>query len=282
VKLFVVLHHDFPDFLAANHVKFCANIPTHCIQLINTVLTATPQQNYGKPVENAKADRLEELKTYPGLIDEAVATLTEAGLLSVLDQVFQNGPAEEAVAQIVHTITSNAPTETTFGHVAIAANAEIIGAVVLYAGHHATEQPPPASGSLSISGSEPEVAMLSLLVHELLPEARYYLIASMVNQLRFPNPHTEFFSQLLQHIFGKDMNDPEETDIRQEITRILLERLVGFWPQPWGLIYTVVEICKNERNMFFELPFIRSTPEVSNARLRLRPFPPCQIIYNRD
>ncbi|KAH8129039.1 CCR4-Not complex component, Not1-domain-containing protein [Trichoderma asperelloides] len=263
VKLFVVLHHDFPDFLAANHVRFCANIPTHCIQLINTVLTATPQQNYGKPIENLKGDRLEELKTYPGLIDEAVATLTEAGLLSVLDQVFQNGPAEEAVAQIVHTITSNAPTETTFGHVAITANAEIIGAVVLYAGHHATEQPPPASGSLSISGSEPEVAMLSLLVHELPPEARYYLIASMVNQLRFPNPHTEFFSQLLQHIFGKDMNDPEETDIRQEITRILLERLVGFWPQPWGLIYTVVEICKNERNMFFELPFIRSTPEVA-------------------
>jgi CCR4-NOT transcription complex subunit 1 len=273
VKLFVVLHHDFPDFLAANHVRFCAKIPTHCIQLINTVLTATPQQNYGKPIENNKADRLEELKTYPGLIDEAVATLMEAGLLSVLDQVFQSGPAEEAVAQVVHTITSNAPAETTFGHVAIAANAELIGAVVLYAGHHATEQPPPASGSLSISGSEPEVAMLSLLVHELPPEARYYLIASMVNQLRFPNPHTEFFSQLLQHIFGKDMNDPEETDIRQEITRILLERLVGFWPQPWGLIYTVVEICKNERNMFFELPFIRSTPEVSNAQFRLRLFP---------
>lgn len=270
VKLFVVLHHDFPDFLAANHVRFCAKIPTHCIQLINTILTATPQQNYGKPIENNKADRLEELKTYPGLIDEAVATLTEAGLLSVLDQVFQSGPAEEAVAQIGHTITSNAPTETTFGHVAIAANAELIGAVVLYAGHHATEQPPPASGSLSISGSEPEVAMLSLLVHELPPEARYYLIASMVNQLRFPNPHTEFFSQLLQHIFGKDMNDPEETDIRQEITRILLERLVGFWPQPWGLIYTVVEICKNERIMFFELPFIRSTPEVSNAQFRLQ------------
>jgi CCR4-NOT transcription complex subunit 1 len=136
----------------------------------------------------------------------------------------------------------------------------------MYAGHHATEQSPPATGSLSITGSEPEVAMLSLLVHELPSEARYYLVASMVNQLRFPNPHTEFFSQLIQHIFGKDMNDPEESDIRQEITRILLERLVGFWPQPWGLIYTVVELCKNERNMFFELPFIRSTPEVSRIR----------------
>ncbi|KAH0492834.1 hypothetical protein TgHK011_007764 [Trichoderma gracile] len=260
VKLFVIMHHDFPDFLAANHVRFCALIPTHCIQLINTVLTATPQQNYGKPVDNLKGDRVDELRTYPGLVDEAVATLTEAGLLSVLDQIFQNGPAEEAVAQIAHTITAS--TETTFGHVPVAANAQIIGAVVLYAGHHATERSPPTAGS-PISGNEPEAAMLSMLVHELAPDARYYLVSSMVNQLRFPNPHTEFFSQVIQHIFGKDMNDPEETEIRQEITRILLERLVGFWPQPWGLIYTVVELCKNEKIMFFDLPFIRSTPEVA-------------------
>jgi CCR4-NOT transcription complex subunit 1 len=85
----------------------------------------------------------------------------------------------------------------------------------------------------------------------------------MVNQLRYPNAHTDFFSQTILYIFGKDINDPEETEIRQEITRILLERLAGFWPTPWGLMCTIIELVKNEKYMFFDLPFIKSTPDVS-------------------
>ncbi|KAK5995088.1 General negative regulator of transcription subunit 1-like protein [Cladobotryum mycophilum] len=262
VKLFVVLHHDFPDFLAANYVRLCANIPTHCTQLLNTVLTATPHQNYGKSLEGMKGERMEELKPYPGLVDDATTILAEAGLLSVLDQIFQKGPSEDAVAQIAHAMTTSSFKETTYGHIAVATNPLVISAVVMYAGHNATDRLQ-AGGAVTVSGSEHEVALLSILVHELPPEARYYLMASMINQLRFPNPHTEFFSQVVLYIFGKDLSDPEETDIRQEITRILLERLVGYWPQPWGLIGTVLELVKNERYMFFDLPFIKSTPEVA-------------------
>ncbi|KOS17417.1 General negative regulator of transcription subunit 1 [Escovopsis weberi] len=226
LKLFVILHHDFPDFLAANHVRLCANIPTHCTQLLNAVLTATPHQNYGRSLDGAKGERMEDLRVFPGLLDEAIGTLNEAGLLHVLDQIVDKGPSEEAVAQVAHAITTNAPKETTYGHIAVTANPLVISAVVIYVAQHASERLQ-AGGGLNISGNEPEVALLSILVHELPPEVRYYLMASMINQLRFPNPHTEFFSQVLLHIFGKDLNDPEETDIRQEITRILLERLVA-------------------------------------------------------
>jgi CCR4-NOT transcription complex subunit 1 len=114
-----------------------------------------------------------------------------------------------------------------------------------------------------VTGGEPEVATLSLLVHEVSPVARYYLLSSIVNQLRFPNVSTEFFSQVLLYVFGKDMSDPEETEIRQDITRIILERLTGYWPQPWGLMCTVIELLKNEKYMFFDLPFIKADPDVT-------------------
>jgi CCR4-NOT transcription complex subunit 1 len=101
-----------------------------------------------------------------------------------------------------------------------------------------------------------------MLIHELSPEARYYFLNSIVNQLRFPNSHTHYFSQALLEVFGNDMNDQEESDIRQQITRILFERLIGHWPQPWGLIVTIAELIKNEKYMFFDLPFIKAVPEV--------------------
>ncbi|KAJ6442020.1 CCR4-Not complex component, Not1 [Purpureocillium lavendulum] len=260
LKLLVVLHHDFPDFLAANHVTLCASIPPHCSQLLNVVLSANPQQS---PTPGMKQDRSDEVSLHPRLVEDATDILRESGLLAVLDQVLLNGPAEDTVAQIAHTMTHNRPQETSFGHISVAANAHIIGAVVVYIGQHAADRIARSPNSAAVTGSEPDVATLSLLVHELPPEARYYLVSSMMNQLRFPNTYTEFFCHVVLYIFGKDLNDPEESEIRQEITRVLLERIVGFWPQPWGLMYTVLELVKNEKYMFFDLPFVKSTPEVA-------------------
>lgn len=258
LKLLVVLQHDFPEFLAANHVTFCSLIPPHCTQLLNAVLSATPSHPYGKP----GSPGVEELDVYPGVVDDAVVTLRECGLLDMIEKAVRSGPSEDVMAQIVHAMTMNQPRETTYGYVPVAANAHIIGAVVLYVGSHAAERLSHPGEPINVSGNEPESAVLSVLVHEVSPEARYYVLSSVVNQLRYPNSQTEFFSQLLLHIFGKDLNDPEESDIRQEITRILLERLVGFWSQPFGLMVTIMELVKNEKYMFFDLPFIKATPEV--------------------
>lgn len=260
LKLLVVLQHDFPDFVAANYIALCTHIPPHCSQLLNAVLSANPQQ----PLTHAglKAERPEGAKLHPGLMDDATVVLRECGLLAVLDQVLQSGPAEETVAQIAHTMTHSNPQETGYGHVPVAANAHIIGAVVVYIGQHAADRMSRLAGPASVSGSEADVSTLSLLVHELPPEARYYLMSCLVNQLRYPSAYTDFYCQLVLYMFGKDLNDPEETEIRQEITRVLLERLVGFWPQPWGFMYVVLELIKNDKYMFFDLPFVKSTPEV--------------------
>ncbi|TQV97696.1 hypothetical protein V2A60_006571 [Cordyceps javanica] len=263
LKLLVVLQHDFPEFVAAHHVDIYKSILPHCTQLLNAVLAANPQHGYAKIIAKSKGSPLrEETKVYPGLVDDAKVVLQQAGLLEGLEEVVQGAASEGIMAQIVHSMSTGSNNETTFGHVPVSANVDVINAVVIYLGNHAAER---LSGAepIAINGKEPEAAFLSVLVHEVSLEARYYLVSSMINQLRYPNMHTEFFSQLLLYIFGKDLHDPEDTDIRQEITRVLLERLIGFWPQPWGLMYMVIELLKNEKYMFFDLPFIKSTPEVA-------------------
>ena len=254
LKLLLVLHHDFPEFLMANHVALCSKIPPHCTQLLNVIVATTPQAGFNK-------ERSEENAILAHEADAAINVLRECGLLNLLEQVVQHGPSEDTLAQVAHTMTYDNPTETTFGHVPVMANVRVISAIVIYLGQQATERA--NGGMVTVAGNEPDVLALSMLVHELQPEARYYLLSNMVNQLRFPNTQTEYYSQVILHIFGKDMNDPEDTEIRQEMTRVLLERLVGFWPQPWGLLTTVMELIKNEKYMFFELPFVKATPEVN-------------------
>jgi len=138
---------------------------------------------------------------------------------------------------------------------------KLIESIVVYVGMHAISRAAQKSAPTFVRGS-PDAELLSMLVHELHPEARYFFISSIVDQLRFPNADTHYFSQALLEVFGSDLNDQEESDIRQQITRILLERLIGQWPQPWGLIVTIHELIKNEKYMFFDLPFIKSSPEV--------------------
>jgi CCR4-NOT transcription complex subunit 1 len=267
LKLLVMLQHDYPDFVAANHSKLCANVPSHCIQLHNLILNANPAA-YSKmpdPLQpGLKIDRIDEIRDSPENMNDVEAPLRQAGLFDVLNQALQTGPSEDAVAVIAHEIQKKKGRESGFAFVPINVDLKLIDSLVVHVGMHSIARAAQKGGPTYVQTS-PDAALLSMLAHELNPEARYYFINSMASQLRFPNAHTHYFGQALLELFGNDHNDQEESDIRQQITRILLERLIGHWPQPWGLIVTILELVKNDKYMFFELPFIKSAPEVRIA-----------------
>ncbi|CAG8961261.1 hypothetical protein HYFRA_00013317 [Hymenoscyphus fraxineus] len=277
LKILVVLQHDFPEYVAANHSRLCANIPSHCIQLLNVILNANPApySKFPDPLQpGLKIDRIEEIRESPTILNDVEATLQQSGLLDVLDQALHNGPSEDAVAHIAHAIQRNTGGQSGLGFVPINVDRKLVEAIVIYVGIQSIARATQNVAPTFVSGS-PDAALLTMLVHELHPEARYYLLSSIADQLRFPNTHTHYFSQALLEVFGNDMNDQEESDIRQQITRVLLERMAGQWPQPWGLIVTIHELVKNDKYMFFELPFIKSaTPDVADrfSAIAARPY----------
>ncbi|PKS07838.1 hypothetical protein jhhlp_006446, partial [Lomentospora prolificans] len=267
LKFFVVLQHDYAEYVAANYNQLCWAIPTHCAQLFATVLAATPPTLHKlpePPQQGLKAAGPDELEDTPPVGREVIDILQQRGVLAVLTQALQDGPSEAVLAHIVHSVGRVSGHVTTgFGFTTIAVDVPILEAIPSYVAGFAVDRAKQKGVPVYVPGSS-DSTILTLLVRELNPEGRYYLISAMVNQLRFPNAHTHYFGQLLLDIFGQDLSDAEETEIRQQITRILLERLVGFWPQPWGLMVTVMELLKNEQYMFFDQPFIKSAPEVAD------------------
>ncbi|KAK7743993.1 CCR4-NOT core subunit cdc39 [Diatrype stigma] len=249
MKFMILLQHDFPDYMAANYMRLAATVPHHCRQLRNIILNSSPRSD----AEVAAIDS--------EVPDSCIAYLKNTGMLEVLDQLIQAGPSEDAIAHLTRAISRNDVSDTTFGNVPLGTDLQLVDDIVTFIGGHAISRFQ-QDGPL-FAPSAPDMATLSLLVHELQPEARYYLLGSIVDRLRYPSPLTEYFTLVLLEIFGHDISDPEEVDIRQQIVRILLERFPGFWPQPIGLVRIMAELVKDDKYMFFDQPFIKADREIA-------------------
>merc|ERR1711871_789934 len=70
---------------------------------------------------------------------------------------------------------------------------------------------------------------------------------------------THHFSCVLLHLFA-DNNQAEI--VREQITRVLLERLIVHRPHPWGLLITFIELIKNPRYNFWSKGFTRCAVEI--------------------
>ncbi|KAL2062974.1 hypothetical protein VTL71DRAFT_6046 [Oculimacula yallundae] len=264
VKLLIILHHDFPEFLSANHIKLCAHIPSYSTQLNNLILSATPPQNADMPnpmQPGLKIDRIGEIRQSPESMNDVEGPLRDSGLFDLAEQALEHGPSEDAVAHIAHEIQRKNARQSGLGLSSVDADRKLIDSLVLYVGTNAIARSENKGAPLFTPGT-PDIRLLSMLVHELRPATRFVFLGSIVNQLRFPNTQTHYFNQALLELFGSDTGDQEELEIREQITRILLERAIGQWPQPWGLLVVIQELVKNKKYNFFDLPFIKSAPEL--------------------
>ena len=78
------------------------------------------------------------------------------------------------------------------------------------------------------------------LVQDLDNEGRYLFLNAIANQLRYPNNHTHYFSCVLLYLFS----EASQEMVQEQVTRVLLERLIVNRPHPWGLLITFIELIK--------------------------------------
>jgi CCR4-NOT transcription complex subunit 1 len=265
LRILLILHHDFPEFVAENHFQFCNVIPAHCPQLRNLVLSAYPSSFHKLPDpfrEGLKVERLEEMREAPKIAGDIVAPLLKAHIKHVVDNVLHNSVAGEAsIQQICEAIYNPTNKETGLFLTPINVDVVLLNALVLYIGQHAVSANGPKGGA-AVFDHPPHSTLMERLAKVLHPEARYYLLSAMANQLRYPNSHTYYFSLTILQLFGVDYSEQQNSDIRQQIIRVLLERLIVHRPHPWGLIITLQELLQNRSYTFFRLPFIQAAPEI--------------------
>ena len=259
LRIVLILHHDFPEFLAENHFRLCNSIPRYCTQLHNLVLSAYPSSFPELPdpfVTGLKVDRLEEMRKAPRIVGDCTGPLIRSKIKDVIDLSLRSN--EVSSDNLTH-LTNAVYMPTDHG---LAVDSSLLHALVLYIGRSAIATAGQKGGQ-PFTGDSPQASLMTKLARELHPEARYYFLSAMAHQLRYPNSHTHYFSYALLHLFGTDLADQQESDVRQQITRVLLERLHVIKPHPWGLVITTLELIKNSDYNFFQLPFIKASPMVS-------------------
>jgi len=246
LRVMLVLLHDFPAFLASYHVSLCNMIPDTCVQLRNVVLSATPKGlNPPDPfTPNLQIDTMKEVSQSPTVLSNISGPIEglKAGLDAFLADT-QNRTFLMRLPQLLCASTSQMDHKR-------------VNALMVYIASHALAR---MQKSQTLSRT-PEVEIVMRLM-ECDDRSRYICLSAIANQLRYPSSHTHYFSCLMLYIFSESAS----LVVKEQVTRVLLERLIVNRPHPWGLLVTFVELIKNQRYNFWSFPFTRCATEIEKV-----------------
>ncbi|KAG0726559.1 CCR4-NOT transcription complex subunit 1 [Chionoecetes opilio] len=267
LRVLLVLLHDFPEFLCEYHYGFCDVIPPNCIQMRNLILSAFPR-NMRLPdpfTPNLKVDMLPEITVSPKIHTTVANLIQPQDFKKNLDSYLKNRTPVTFLSDM-RTYLQQVSSEPGMRY-----NMSVMNALVLYVGMQAIAQ-------IHSKGLTPSMSTIAHSAHmdifqnlgvdldtegkDYLPQfvlfSRYLFLNAIANQLRYPNSHTHYFSCTLLHLFAEANTEA----IQEQITRVLLERLIVNRPHPWGLLITFIELIKNPSFKFWSHEFVKCAPEI--------------------
>ncbi|KAI9209788.1 CCR4-Not complex component, Not1-domain-containing protein [Polychytrium aggregatum] len=262
LRVLLVLLHDFPEFLCGYHFSFVDVIPHSCIQLRNLILSAFPR-NMRLPdpfTPNLKVDQLPEVHQHPHIMSDFTANLLPNNFKQEIETYLKNRSPTSFLIDLQSKLLRTTPPSASDLD-SSRYNIPVINALVLLVGTHAIAS---LAGKQSVIVSQQFTAGAPLdifqhLAADLDTEGRYLLFSAIANQLRYPNSHTHYFSCVMLFLFA----EASEEIIQEQITRVLLERLIANRPHPYGILVTFIELLRNPRYSFWtHSGFIRCAPEI--------------------
>ncbi|CAH1107243.1 unnamed protein product [Psylliodes chrysocephalus] len=255
LRVLLVLLHDFPEFLCDYHYGFCDVIPPNCIQMRNLILSAFPR-NMRLPdpfTPNLKVDMLQEISYAPRILTNLSLMITPAQFKKDLDSYLK----ARAPVTFLSELRSNLQVSNEPG---VRYNIPLMNALVLYVGTQAIAyiRNKSHTPNMSTIAHSAHMDIFQNLAVDLDTEGRYLFLNAIANQLRYPNSHTHYFSCTLLYLFAEANTE----SIQEQITRVLLERLIVNRPHPWGLLITFIELIKNPTYRFWQHEFVHCAPEI--------------------
>jgi len=250
LRVLLMLVHDFPTFLAAYHLSFCNIIPENCVQLRNLILSAIPK---GIPLHdpisrNFKIDQLPEISQSPIILSNVVGPL--ASFKVELDGYLRNQQPVDFLTNMVSHLRKEDKNEL---------DSPKVNSLVLYVGMQGLARLQNDQIATSL-GRSPEMEVFQKLM-ELDDHGRYISLNAIANQLRYPSSHTHYFSCVMLYLF----NETKSEGVKEQITRVLLERLITQRPHPWGLLITFIELIRNAKYQFWSHSFTRCATEIEKV-----------------
>ena len=249
LRVLLVLLHDFPEFLCDYHFAFCDVIPSSCIQLRNLILSAFPRaMRLPDPfTPDLKVDLLPEISQPPRILSDFTSALQYRNVKQDLDMYMQSRSVS-LLTNLTRKLLSDGNSSSRY-------NIRVMNALVLYVGTRAISELKQNNTSIT---SSPPMSIFQHLSHQLDAEGRYHFLNAMANQLRYPNSHSYYFSCAILFLFSEAKDD----SVKEQITRVLLERLIVHRPHPWSLLCTLLELIRNKRYKFWSHSFTQCATEI--------------------
>ncbi|KAK9805719.1 hypothetical protein WJX73_001907 [Symbiochloris irregularis] len=253
LRVLLVLLHDLPEFLCEYHFELVSVVPTSCIQMRNLILSAFPRtMRLPDPfTPNLKVDLLPEITMTP-LYRPPSDSLLPASLRAEVQSYISTRQPPTFPSTLAARMALS-PTDALLCEAKY--NVPMLNAFVFYVGLTAI---PRTKGAFTPKMSSPQMDIFSAMAIDMDPKGRHLFINAIANQLRYPNVHTHFFSCVLLYLF---LDAPKEV-VQEQITRVLLERLIVNRPHPWGLLVTFIELIKNPRYQFWSRKFTHCAAEI--------------------
>ncbi|OII76230.1 NOT1 domain-containing protein [Cryptosporidium andersoni] len=298
LRILLVLLHDFPEFLCDYSCSFCDTLPSNCIQIRNLILSSFPR-NMKLPdpfLPTLKIENLPEMKMVPRMMANYGVYILYKGIKFDIDKYWISRDIT-ILSVILSKLKLLKEDALRFGS---KYSLPVITGLLLYVGIHlpngvstnsnndnnstipsnnvninrkvneSIEQTTINVGTSIIEDqtqqsletfetvSNPSLSIFLFLCKTLDMEGRFVFVSAIANFLGYPNSHTYYFSSLLLWLFAK-CND---SILQEQITRVLLERLIVHRPHPWGLLITFIELIKNPKYSFWSCSFVHLAPEV--------------------
>jgi CCR4-NOT transcription complex subunit 1 len=242
LRVLLVVLHDFPELLVESAYVLCDYIPLHCVQLRNLVLSAFPSKlRLPDPFSpEVTIETATKISLIPRLNVNVASTLERNDLRALLEEFLRLGAPTGFELNLAARLRADSTPGS--GYVV-----PLLNAVVLYVGQTAVQA----------RSMQAFVPVFLRFAEELDEEGRFLLIAAMANHIRYPNAHTSFFALALLHLFLHG-----QASIREQVARVLVERLFAARPHPWGLLVVFLELIRNPVYGFWQADFIQKAPEL--------------------
>lgn len=259
-RLFTALAHDAPDLLIECQYQLVSAVPPSYIQLRNIILSAIPKgSDFVSPfTKNLNADELPDCSKPPKVFYPPMEDLQKVGLKKLIEN-FLRIPASALMRSIYSGVRLNHPKEVAeFGFDTVHFNVKLINALVLHVGLSVAEDHVPNSKRTFNAKSSQASLLVDLLNHGNM-EFKYHLMGAIVNQLRFPNLHTQWFVSLAVRLFSEEelwLTPEVHKQIVEILLRVLIERSLVNKPHPWGLSLVLTQLLSSAN--FFSLPVVKN------------------------
>jgi CCR4-NOT transcription complex subunit 1 len=198
LKTFMLLLHDFPEFLCEHYYEFCDSLPLISHQLRNIILSSFPKHiRCPDPFKvNIKIDMLNDISTTPTISYNYSLNIQPSKFKTNLDSYLRTRSPVTFLSELRSYLQQGSDLGSHY-------NIRMLNSLVLYVATQALS---------TINNKQPLMSSITHTAHmdifqnlavDLDTEGRYLFLNAMANHLRYPNTHTHYFSYTILYLFAE-------------------------------------------------------------------------------